>query len=444
MKLAGWGNFPRVECRTAEPRDDDELRRLVADAPLIARGLGRAYGDAALQPHLTALMRRRDRLLAFDAETGLLACEAGASLADLLAVFVPRGWFPPVTPGTKHVTLGGMVAADVHGKNHHVAGSFGRHVQNLRLMSAGGRVAACSRDENADLFAATVGGMGLTGAILDVSFRMTRIGSAWMRQETVRAANLDAGLDAFEDSAGWTYSVAWIDCLSGGRAFGRALLTRGEHARPEELPATARDEPLRLPAKAVRRVPLDFPAWALNRWSVRAFNALYYARAPETATPAIVDYDSFFYPLDALLEWNRIYGRPGFTQYQCVIPKAAGRDGLARLLTAIQRAGEGSFLAVLKLFGPQGDARDGLLSFPLEGYTLALDFPLRAPALALLIELDAIVADHGGRLYLAKDARTTPAMMRRGYPALGRFQDIRRTCGAAGTFQSLQAERLNL
>ena len=432
--LSGWGRYPTVACKVADLRDGAAWTDAV---PLIARGNGRAYGDAALQPNLTLLTRRHDRLLTFEPLTGRLTCESGVLLTDLLDLFVPRGWFPPVTPGTKHVTVGGMVAADVHGKNHHGAGSFGRHVERLTMALADGRTVACGPDENPDLFQATVGGMGLTGVIFDATFRLIPIETAWVRQETVRCPNLEAAMTAFEDSANWTYTVAWIDCLNGT---GRSLLHRGEHAKIDELPPERRERPLARPSRRSRRVPFDFPSWALNRHSIRAFNALYYGRATKDPIPALVDLDTFFYPLDALLDWNRIYGRGGFTQYQCVLPKAAGAPALRRLLDAVAKADGGSFLAVLKLFG----SGDGLMSFPMEGYTLALDFPLKPPTLGTLIGLDRIVAEHGGRLYLAKDARMTPLMLRRGYPGLERFQAIRSAYGAIGVFQSLQAERLGL
>jgi len=441
MKLAGWGNFPRVGCRAAHIGSVAEARAWVGETPLIARGYGRSYGDAALQPNLTLLTRKLDRFLSFEPETGLLTCEAGVSLATILDCFLPRGWLPPVTPGTKFVTVGGMIASDVHGKNHHRAGAFGHHVRRLTLMLADGQVAECGPDVNPELFAATIGGMGLTGIILSASFPLIPVRSAFIRQEVVRAPDLAAALDAFEASAPWTYSVAWIDCLTGGRHLGRCLLSRGELAEPDELPAPLRAAPFSQRARPARRVPMDLPHWVLNRWSMRAFNTVYYNVAPRRPQPAIVALDGFFYPLDALLEWNRIYGRAGFTQYQCVLPKEAGRQGLETLLGTIQKSGFGSFLAVLKLFGG-GDG--GLLSFPMEGYTLALDFPVRPPTLNLLHELDAIVAGHGGRLYLAKDARSTPDMLRKGYRNLAQFQAIRAHWGAERRMQSLLAERLHL
>ncbi|WP_207476667.1 FAD-binding oxidoreductase [Arenibaculum pallidiluteum] len=439
MRLSGWGNYPRAECRTVEVRGAEEIAAgLAGHASAIARGNGRAYGDAALNPEATLLTRRHDRILAFDGETGRITCESGILLSDLLEILVPRGWFPPVTPGTRLVSVGGMIASDVHGKNHHVAGSFCRHVEGLELMQADGRVLTCSPTENADLFLATCGGMGLTGVIVTATFRLLPIASAWIRQETLRCANLAEVMAAFEASQGWTYSVAWIDCLAGGTARGRSLLHRGEHAWPDELDPGRGATPLILPPRPRRRVPATFPDFALTSLSVRAFNEIYY-RAGRPGTQ-IVDYDRFFYPLDAVLDWNRIYGRRGFIQYQCVLPKAAGSAGLEALLDAIARSGLGSFLAVLKLFGP-GDA--GLLSFPMEGYTLALDFPIRTHTLALADRLDAIVAEQGGRIYLAKDARMPPAMLRQGYPQLDRFLTIRRASGAE-RFSSLLSRRLEL
>lgn len=439
MMLAGWGNYPRVPCRTAVLEGAAEAPHWLEQGPLVARGCGRSYGDASLQPNLTLLTRRLDRVLSFDPDSGLLTCEAGVTLATILNVFLPRGWLPPVTPGTKFVTVGGMVASDVHGKNHHVAGSFGRHVRRLRLLLANGEAVECGPDREAELFRATVGGMGLTGIITEVTFRLDRVPSAYIRQQVVRAPNLDAALAVFEASAHWSYSVAWIDCLSGGRQLGRCLVSRGEVAMPEDLPAPLFAAPFAALARPDRRVPLDLPDWVLAPWSVRVFNALYY-HAPRP-TDSVVDMDRFFYPLDAVLEWNRLYGRAGFTQYQCVLPREAGRSGLKRLLTTVQRAGLGSFLAVLKLFGPAGE---GMMSFPMEGYTLALDFPWRAQVAGVLNLLDDIVADHGGRLYLAKDARCSPAMLRRGYPQLAHFQMARARWGARGRLHSLLAERVQL
>ncbi len=439
MTLSGWGRFPSLPCQELQPDDEAQTRAAVADnASLIARGNGRAYGDSALNPHATVTMRRVQRLVSFEEETGLLVCEAGTLLADLVALFVPRGWFVPVTPGTKFVTIGGMIAADVHGKNHHSAGSFGTHVLWLDLAVADGRALRCSREENAELFAATVGGMGLTGVILRAAFRMIRIETPLIRQETLKAGNLAEAMDLFESTASATYSVAWIDCVAKGPRLGRSVLLLGEHLALADAPAE-----LLKAAKAKKdggglRVPFDFPGVALNRFSIAAFNELYYRRA--RAGTQIVPLEPYFYPLDAIGDWNRIYGSSGFMQYQFVLPKAASREGMAAILGRIAAQGTGSFLAVLKLFG----AQDGLLSFPMEGYTLALDFPATIANLNLMIELDAMVADHGGRLYLAKDARMGAGILKRGYPQLARFAEIRDAHDPDRRFRSVQSERLGL
>ena len=438
MKLSGWGNYPKIDVNFTRARGAAAaVAAIDANNSLIARGTGRAYGDAALNPQATLSMLPSDRVLSFDSESGRLECEAGILLAEIIALFVPRGWFVPVTPGTKFVTLGGMIAADIHGKNHHGAGSFGDHVESLQLALADGRVVRCSPSENPELFAATRGGMGLTGVIVSAVFRMIPIETAFIRQETHRARNLAEAMARFEQSQGWTYSVAWIDCLARGERLGRSLVYLGEHAKRDELPPslTVGLEPV---VRSKKRVPFDFPSFALNRWTVRAFNELYYRRG--RPGESFVDYDTYFYPLDAILEWNRIYGRAGFVQYQCVLPKAASAVGMTLLLERIARSGMGSFLGVLKLFGHQ----DGLLSFPMEGYTLALDFPADAATFSLLIELDAIVADHGGRLYLAKDARGGTDLLRRGYPRLAEFEAIRTKFDPDGKFSSLQSQRLGL
>ncbi len=439
MKLAGWGNYPRLDVALRRARGEAALTEMVTGtASLIARGNGRAYGDAALNPKLTLSMLNHDRLLAFDPVSGRLTCEAGVLLSDLIHIFLPHGWFVPVTPGTRLVTVGGMIAADVHGKNHHGHGSFGRHVESLRLISGDGRVLSCSRDTHPELFRATIGGMGLTGVISDATFRLMPVETVHIRQETVVAGNLEAAMAAFEDSAGWTYSVAWIDCLARGARAGRALLYRGEHARRDELPAALRAAPLRLPSRRRWRLPVDVPEFLLNRFSVAAFNELYW-RKGQAAGRGLIDLETYFYPLDGILDWNRGYGRSGFLQYQCVLPLPASRSGLALLLERIAAEGTGSFLAVLKLFGA-GDVDGGWLSFPMAGYTLALDFPATAGNFALLTELDAIVADHGGRLYLAKDARMGTALLRQGYgDGLERFLTRR-----DARFHSVLSQRLGL
>ncbi|MDE2006715.1 MAG: FAD-binding oxidoreductase [Rhodospirillales bacterium] len=435
--LSGWGRFPRLACETVAADTEAAARAALAGAPcLIARGNGRAYGDAALNPERTLLMRPLAGVETFDPATGAIVVRAGTLLADLIALYLPRRWFPPVVPGTGFVTIGGMIAADVHGKNHHRAGSFGAHLDWIDLLLASGEVRRCAPDRDAELFAATCGGMGLTGTILRAAFRMMRVESGLVRAETRRAPDLGAAMDWFEASADWTYSVAWIDCLAGGAALGRSVLTRGEHATAAEAPAHPPPRPRR-----ARRLGFDFPGFALNRWSVRAFNALYYRAGRERTE--LVDQAPFFHPLDAILDWNRMYGRAGLFQYQCVLPLAASRPGLVALLRRIAAASGASFLSVLKRFGPPVGRAPGPLSFPMEGYTLALDFRVTAANLKLAETLDAIVADHGGRLYLAKDARMSPAMLRF-YPGLDRFRAVRDAVDPDRRFASALSRRLDL
>lgn len=438
--LSGWGRYPVAACHVGRPRDQDEAQRLVAGAPsAIARGAGRSYGDSSLNHELTLEGLRMSRMLAFDAEAGVLTCEAGVLLADITTALLPRGWFVPVTPGTRYVTVGGMIASDVHGKNHHGVGSFGDCLDWVDLMIAPGQVLRCSQKDNPDLFAATCGGMGLTGVILRASFRLIRVETSSIRQKTLHAANLTQALDLLEGSSAWTYSVAWIDCLAKGPALGRSVVFLGEHARVDELPAESRGKPFARPEARSKTVPIDFPEIALSRLSVRAFNALYYRANPEGE--AIVGLDKYFYPLDAVQRWNRIYGRRGFVQYQCVLPLEQSAAGLERLLATISAEGDASFLAVLKRMGAESF---GLMSFPHPGYTLALDFPASPRSFALLERLDAITSGHGGRIYLAKDARTSAAMMAAGYPRLDQFRRVRETFGLTKRFRSLQSQRLEL
>lgn len=438
--LAGWGRFPVRECTVWQPTTAQALHgTLTLLRNSIARGNGRSYGDASMNVDATIDMRRLDRLISFDEATGTLECEAGVLLSDLVAILVPRGWFPPVTPGTRMVTIGGMIASDVHGKNHHVAGSFCDHVDWFDLDLGDGRVLRCSPSENTDLFAATCGGMGLTGIVVRASFRMLKIETAFMRQRSIRVPDLEQALAVFEQSHGSTYSVAWIDCMATGKSLGRSAILLGEHATLDDLDPARRAAPLARPNRKPKTIPIDFPNFALSGFNVRMFNHLYYAM--QRPGDAVVDLDPYFYPLDAIFEWNRIYGRQGFLQYQSVLPLAESEKGMRRLLEAISAAGAGSFLAVLKRMGLQSL---GMLSFPIEGYTLALDFPATPDNFALLERLDAITADHGGRVYLTKDARVSPERFAAGYPRLNEFCTLRRQYGLDKRFSSLLSQRLGL
>jgi FAD/FMN-containing dehydrogenase len=432
VKISGWGRYPVIDAEGEGFETREELAALLGrPGRMIPYGRGRSYGDSALAERIV-FNRRFDKLLGFDSETGLLHCESGMTLQEIIDIFLPRGWFLPVTPGTRFITVGGAVASDVHGKNHHKVGCFTRFVDEFGLMGADGRELRCSRSENPELFRATCGGMGLTGVILDVVLRLQPIQSAYIRETVLRCRNLDEVCEAFERHAETSYSVAWIDCLAKGSRVGRSVLMLGEHA------AAGRRWLERDP---VRTVPVDLPGFCLNRYSVALFNRAYYRSHPKRVEGRLVPMDRFFYPLDRIGAWNRMYGRKGFTQYQLVLPKADGRRGLTEILSRISEAGLGSFLGVLKLFGPEND---NFLSFPMEGYTLALDFKIEKRLFAFLDELDRIVLDYGGRLYLTKDVRMEAAVFRRGYPRWRRFADLRRQMGLDTKFSSRQSERLRI
>lgn len=438
--LSGWGRFPRVQGRMTRVRDEQAVQDMLAgEGPVIARGNGRSYGDSAAQPEGTLDMRGMAHFLDFDDSTGVLVAEAGVLLADVIAAFLPRGWFPAVTPGTKFVTLGGMIAADVHGKNHVRDGAIGAHIDWVDVMGPDGQVHRASAEKNAELFRWTVGGMGLTGVILRCAMRLMRVETGWIRQETRVAANLDAALGIFEDHRS-RYAVAWFDCLGRGASLGRSIVMLGDHAEPGDLNASQATAPFDTPRRRPKKVPMDAPVWALNRYTLRAFNEVYYRVHAARAGWSVVDWDSYFYPLDAILDWNRIYGRRGFAQYQVVLPLAQARAGLTALLNAISGAGAGSFLAVLKRLGPES----GPMSFPMEGYTLALDFPVNDPVMALLPQLDAITQAHGGRYYLAKDSRMSAQTFHATDPRGAAFAAYRQGSGLAGRFGSLQSERIKI
>ncbi len=442
MKISGWGKFPQGDTELLTARAPSDLARLVTAAPvLIARGAGRSYGDAAIGAGATLALSALDRMKAFDPDTGRLTAEAGVTLSDMIDAFLPRGFFPPVVPGTKFVSLGGMVAANVHGKNHHTAGGFGRHIEQLSLILADGTERICGPQQNAELFRATIGGMGLTGVISDVTFQLMRVENAFIRQEIIAASDLDGILQAFEDSCAASYSVAWIDGLARGASLGRSLLYRGEHANATDLDGVRRTKPYSMPVRRALSIPFDLPSFAMHNGAVSLFNRLYYANGQSSQGSHLVNCENFFFPLDRIRNWNRLYGRRGFVQYQCVIAKNHGRDGLGEILDLISRRGSPSFLAVLKLLGPD---EAGLMAFPLEGYTLALDFPAHAATFALVAELDRILLKYGGRIYLAKDACQNRATVEAGYQNLDAFRRFRRESGADRRFRSLQSERLGL
>ena len=413
-----WGRYPPARQNTLRLRwAVDALPAPAAGGEkLLPYGQGRSYGDSCLNDGGTLLLTRGlDRFIRFDRDSGLLRCEAGVTLAEILRLIVPQGWFLPVTPGTKFVSVGGAIANDVHGKNHHGAGTFGCHVTRFELLRSDGSRMICSPQENAAWFAATVGGLGLTGLITWAEIRLKPIANPFVAVETTRFADLDEffALSAAAE-ADYEYTVAWLDCLAGGRSFGRGLFVRGNHAAPQlsGLPPIAEPQG--------RTFPFDAPGWMLNNLSIRAFNSAYYHRQRGKTASGFRHFDPFFYPLDAVLAWNRIYGRRGFLQYQCAVPDDDGHKAIRSILEKIVASGLGSFLSVLKTFG--GIPSPGMLSFPRKGVTLALDFPMRgAGTLTLLDELDAIVRQAGGAVYPAKDARMSPESFQAYFPRWHEF-----------------------
>jgi FAD/FMN-containing dehydrogenase len=419
-----------------EPESEPDLRDWLSESQsTIARGNGRAYGDAALNPDCTILTRRFNRFIAFDEESGLLTCEAGILLSEILKIFVPRGWFVPVTPGTKHVTVGGMVAADVHGKNHVSAGSFARHVAWIDLMIADGTIVRCAPDQNSDLFEATPGGMGLTGIIVRVAFTLVRIETDILTQHSRTTSDLAEAIEILEASSA-AYSVAWVDCLARGQSMGRSVVLLADHARHTDLPE-GKLTSIRRRSHTIR-IPFGLPGFALNRLTVSAFNSRYYANASQGRK--LVPIDRFFYPLDRVEGWNRLYGRRGFVQYQFALPASTSREGMSDILKRIAKYETAPFLAVLKRFG---EGR-GMLSFPIAGYTLALDFPATGRTFDLLRALDAVVAHHGGRIYLAKDVRSDRNDILEGYPGLAAFSAVRASVDPRSKMSSLLSRRLGL
>lgn len=442
--FSGWGLHPTGCSHVADPEPSD-LPGLIIDpdvSSLLGRGLGRSYGDAALNDKGGLVRTRKlNRILDFDSARGLLRCEAGTSLEEIIRQFLPRGWFPSVTPGTKFVSVGGAVAFDVHGKNHHLEGNFCEFVDSFDLLLASGETLRCSRKENSQAYRATVGGMGLTGLITSVELRLRPVRTAYVKVHAIKAKDLDTAFELFaEHEPHYLYSVAWIDCLASGASLGRSLLMFGHHAEPEDLPKRRREKPLHPPWRPRLRVPCHAPAFLLNQYSIRAFNTLYYAKQLRRESHSLASYESFFYPLDGLDRWNLLYGRRGFVQYQCVLPTESSRDSLGKMLRLCATEGWGSFLAVLKRFGPQ----DGWFVFPMPGYTLALDIPIRAGLWEFLDRLDRLVLEAGGRVYLAKDCRLSKESFQAMYPNLDLWKQAKAVLDPGTRFSSTMSRRLGL
>jgi decaprenylphospho-beta-D-ribofuranose 2-oxidase len=432
MKIYGWGRYPAIDAKVLLPQTYiDCANYLKGKEIVLPRGMGRSYGDSANSPTVIQ-STYLDHFIEFDETTGILACEAGVSIREILQLIVPKGWFVPVTPGSSFVTIGGAIASDVHGKNHHLSGTFSEHLLSFDLMLGSGEIVSVSKDNYPDLFRATSGGMGLTGIILSANFQLKPIQSSQIIQSTIKTNCLEEVCEKFEENYASTYSVAWIDCLASGKQLGRSLLMLGEHSQ---------DGTLELGKKKSQNLSIDMPQSLLNHYSIKAFNALYYHRVFSKIKTETISFEPYFYPLDAIGNWNRLYGKAGFVQYQFVLPKAVGVMGLRQILEVIVESGKGSFLAVLKAFGR---ANENYLSFPIEGYTLALDFKMSEGTVQLIKKLDSMVVEMGGRIYLTKDALMTEASFKKIYSQWESFEEVRAKYGAIGKFASSQSKRLGL
>ncbi len=442
VQLGGWGNFQRDSCYLSTPVKVDSLRRLLVrddGRPRIARGAGRSYGDPAAVAGGNVIRLGLKQVLNFDPETGVLECEAGLSLEEIIHRFLPQGWFPAVTPGTHAVTVGGAIAADVHGKNHHVDGSFGEYVREFQLLLASGDMIRCSRESHTDVFWATLGGMGLTGIIISAQLQLHHVASAYVQVAYQRTGGLDETLEVLQDDDRFRFSVAWIDGLAQGEKLGRGVWMPAREATVDDLPAALRADPLKLLPGRTMQAP-RWAAAALRPSIMGVFNKLYYARYGKQREQ-MVDFRSYFFPLDKIRDWNQLYGRAGFVQYQALFPHETYRQGIRELLTLSARKDRPSFLAVIKRMGK---ASGGMLSFPHPGYTICLDFPVRPGLREFLAELDAVVLACGGRLYLAKDAATSAAAFAQMYPRLVEFQRVMREVDPGGRFASSQSRRLQI
>lgn len=418
-RYESWGRYPRAEHVAvaymnwrSDPPDFEQFEHSV-----LPFGYGRSYGDSCLNNGGILLdVTGMNNLMAFDRENGTIRCEAGVTLAEILDVVVPHGWFLAVTPGTKFVSVGGCIANDVHGKSHHVDGAFGRHVTQFELLRSDGQRLLCSPTENADYYRATIGGLGLTGVILWAELKLKRVHGPLMDSERIRFRNLEEFFEINEESNSYTYTVGWIDCTASGDRLGRGLYTRGEHHDPPLGTEMSGD------AKPLFSVPIDFPSFLINSFTVRAFNELYYRSQLTKVIRDVSHFDPFFYPLDAINDWNRGYGKKGFLQWQCVVPYKETYDPIREIIGRISQSGQGSPLVVLKTFGDVESS--GMLSFPRPGVTLALDFAYRGEkTLKFLNELDRIVLESGGAKYPAKDAHMRFELFEASYPNWQEFAE---------------------
>jgi decaprenylphospho-beta-D-ribofuranose 2-oxidase len=430
MRIHGWGNYPTINAEVIKPQSIEDCHDIMRKGSLISRGMGRSYGDSA-NASLVLQTNHLDHFIDFDVKTGILSCEAGVTFNEILKIVVPKGWFLPVTPGTSFVSVGGAIASDVHGKNHHQVGTFSQFVTSITMLLGTGEMVNISPTSKSDLFYATCGGMGLTGVILSATIKLKSIRSTYIKQTTLKADCLETAYEQFETHQYSSYSVAWIDCLAKGSQLGRSVLMLGEHDEDREIS---------LQKEGTLSIPFYMPDGLLNKWTIKAFNTMYYHQISHQSR-AIVSFQPYFYPLDKINQWNKLYGKKGFVQYQFVLPKSSGVMGMRKILNKIVASGTGSFLAVLKMFGAKNE---NLLSFPIEGFTLALDFKISQKTITLIKEIDRMVVDMGGKIYLTKDALMKEKTFKATYPDWEAFEDIRAKYGAIGRFSSTQSKRIGL
>lgn len=438
--LAGWGNYPVAESFTVTPRSTQDCVQAMHEEKMIARGLGRSYGDQAINDHkYVAVCTRLNYFISFDEHEGILECQSGASLEEIITTFGPKGWLPMICPGTKFVTIGGAIANDIHGKAHHIDGSFVNCVISFTILVANGQVLTASRTENEDLFWANFGGLGLLGVIFTTKIKLRKIETTYFKQKSVVIKDLDHMLEALEKyDHEYNYSVAWIDALAKGRKLGSGVLTLGNAAKLADLPEKLKQDPLKLHATGKLAVPFFFPSFALNGLTVRVLNRV--IAFVQNSPKEFVHYEKFFFPLDAINNWNKGYGKRGFIQYQFVIPEDNGKAHLKEILEMIAASGCTPFLNVFKRMGDG----QGILSFPFKGYTLAIDFPVSKQLLEFTPRLDAKVLAAGGRLYLGKDALLNETMFKQMYPQYQQWIDIKKKYDPNGEFSSNISRRLGL
>ena len=439
-KIAGWGNYPVAESFVVTPGNKADFINIPAGHKRIARGLGRSYGDQAINANnYVALCSKLNHFIAWDETTGILECEAGISLEEIISVFAPKGWLPMICPGTKFVTVGGAIANDIHGKAHHVDGSFVNCVLSFKILLANGTTVEASRSEQEDLFWANFGGLGLLGIIISAKLKLRRVESTYFKQKSVVIKNLDHMLEALEEyDHDYNYSVAWIDALAKGNKLGSGVLTLGNAAKLNELPEKLQADPLKIHSKGKLSVPFFLPSFTLNSFTVRILNRV--IAFVQNSPKEFVHYEKFFFPLDAINNWNRGYGKRGFIQYQFVIPEENGKKNLAEILEMIAGSGCTPFLNVFKRMGDG----QGILSFPFKGYTLAIDFPVTTALKTFTPKLDAKVLAAGGRLYLGKDALLEEKMFKDMYPQHTEWLAIKQKYDPTDVFNSNISRRLGL